>query len=206
MGRPFIIALVFSISACDESRAGDRPAAGIASAVQGIQAVSGRRYNVSSSGSNIKFLGAKVTGKHEGGFGAFQGTIELVENDPNKSSVTVEVDVASLTSDAPKLTTHLKSPDWLDVEKYPKARFTSTSIRHDVGPRRTHTVTGNLELHGVTKSIDFPATIRVGESTLDVDSEFTINRQQFGIKYPGMPDDLIKDEVTLTLQLHATPS
>jgi polyisoprenoid-binding protein YceI len=204
MGRQFVAALVFSISACDESRAGDRPAASIASAIQKTPAVSGQRYIVSSSGSSIKFLGAKVTGKHEGAFGAFQGTIELVENNPEKSAVSVEVDVASLTTDAPKLTTHLKSSDWLSVEKYPKARFTSTSIRRDAGPRSTHTVTGNLELHGVTKSIDFPATIRVGDATVDVESEFTINRQQFDIKYPGMPDDLIKDEVTLTLQLRAT--
>jgi polyisoprenoid-binding protein YceI len=161
---------------------------------------------VSNSGSSIKFVGAKVTGKHEGTFGAFKGTIELVERDPEKSAVSVEVNIASVTADQPKLTAHLKSPDLLGADRYPTAHFTSTSIQRDVGTRGSHIVTGNLELHGVTKSIRFPATIRVGQATVDIDAEFTINRQEFGIKYPGMPDDLIKDDVTLTLQLHATPS
>jgi polyisoprenoid-binding protein YceI len=206
MGRQLVTALVFSISACNNAQATDKPTASIGSAVQGVPAVAGRRYVVSNSGSSVKFLGAKVTGKQEGTFGSFRGTIEVVDRNPEKSAVSFEVNIASLATDTPKLTEHLKSPDFLDAEKYPQAHFNSTSIRSDAGPRKTHNVTGNLEMHGVTKSISFPATIRVGEAAVDIDTEFTINRQEFGIKYPGMSDDLIKDEVTLTLKLHATPT
>jgi hypothetical protein len=38
---------------------------------------------------------------------------------------------------------------------------------------------------------------------VDVDAEFVINRKDFGVVYPGMPDDLIKDDVLLKLQLRA---
>jgi hypothetical protein len=41
---------------------------------------------------------------------------------------------------------------------------------------------------------------------VDADAEFAINRKDFGLVYPGMPDDLIKDEVLIKLQIHAKKS
>jgi polyisoprenoid-binding protein YceI len=67
----------------------------------------------------------------------------------------------------------------------------------------THTITGNLEMHGVTKSISFPATIKFAPEAVDASSEFVINRKDFGIVYAGAADDLIKDEVALKLTIHA---
>jgi polyisoprenoid-binding protein YceI len=64
-------------------------------------------------------------------------------------------------------------------------------------------VTGNLELHGVTKSITFPATIKMSADAVDVDAEFAINRKDFGIVYAGKPDDLIKDDVLIKLEIRA---
>ncbi len=160
-------------------------------------------YAFSESGSQLSFVGAKVTGKHDGTFGKFSGQISLVGNDPTKSSVKAEVAVASLSTDQEKLNGHLKSPDFFDVEHFPKAVFQSTKIESGGEAGATHTVTGNLELHGVTKSIRFPATITVAPDGVSVKSEFGINRKDFGIVYPGKPDDLIKDEVLLRLNLLA---
>ncbi|MGI9068048.1 MAG: YceI family protein [Pyrinomonadaceae bacterium] len=67
----------------------------------------------------------------------------------------------------------------------------------------THTVTGNLQLHGVTKSITFPATIVVSPGVMTVDSTFSVNRKDFGINYAGAADNLIRDEVVLTLHVRA---
>ena len=64
-------------------------------------------------------------------------------------------------------------------------------------------MTGNLELHGVTKSIKFPATVKASGDSVEVDAEFAINRKDFGVVYPGMPDDLIKDDVLLKLHVRA---
>ena len=155
-------------------------------------------------GSSIDFVGAKVTRKHDGKFGTFRGTIQNVDNDPTKSSATVEIDTASLSADDQKLTKHLKSPDFFDVEKIPKATFKTTSIKPGGEAGATHTVTGNLELHGVTKQIAFPAKIKASGDTVQVEAEFAINRKDFGIVYTGMANDLIRDDVLLKLKLKAS--
>jgi polyisoprenoid-binding protein YceI len=57
----------------------------------------------------------------------------------------------------------------------------------------------------VTKSITFPAKIQVGDEAATVQAEFAINRKDFGINYPGKPNDLIRDNVVIKLDLKATP-
>jgi len=64
---------------------------------------------------------------------------------------------------------------------------------------------GNLDLHGVKKSVSFPAEIQASPKALSVKAEFAINRRDFNINYPGMPNDLIRDQVVLKLDIKATP-
>lgn len=163
-------------------------------------------YKFGPPASKIAYTGSKVTGKHDGDFTNFSGSITVPEGNPEKGTVTAEIDVASITSDEEKLTGHLKSPDFFDVEKFPKARFTSTSIKAGAEQGRTHTVTGNLELRGVTKSVTFPATITVAKDAVSVEAEFAINRKDWGIVYPGKPDDLIRDDVVVKLTLNGKTS
>jgi len=96
------------------------------------------------------------------------------------------------------LTGHLSSPDFFDVPSHPTSTFTVASIE-------AGTVTGNLNLHGVSKSISFPATISVASDKVAVKAEFAINRKDFGINYPGKTDDLIRDNVVINLDLSAVP-
>jgi polyisoprenoid-binding protein YceI len=158
---------------------------------------------VMGSESKIGFVGSKVTGSHEGGFEVFTGQIHLVGGMAEGSHVVVDIDTTSLWADAEKLTKHLKSPDFFDVEQFPTARFESTSVTRDGGG---YVITGNLDLHGVQKSISFPATIDVTDGTIRAQAEFSINRLDFGIVYAGMPDDLIREEVVIKLDLVAAPS
>src|SRR5213076_3352646 len=97
---------------------------------------------------------------------------------------------------------HLKSPDFFDVQQFPIATFSATAIEESGAQQK---VTGNLDLHGVTKSISFPANIQVADDAVTVKAEFAINRRDFNINYPGMPNDLIRDNVVIKLDLHATP-
>jgi polyisoprenoid-binding protein YceI len=163
----------------------------------------GTDYRFSQAGSKVQFVGAKVTNKHEGTIDSFSGVIRLVENEPTKSSVQAELQLDSLTTDDAKLTKHLKSADFFDVSKFPKATFKSTAIKAGGDDNASHTVTGNLELHGVTKQISFPARIKHNDEGVQVEAEFAINRKDFGIQYPGMANDLIKDDVLILLKLHA---
>lgn len=201
-----ISVLALSLAACNNDPAKGKSQATAAEAVTAAAAPAAGasvKYAFTNADSKLDFVGAKVTRKHDGSFQTFSGTITVVDNDPAKSSVTALIDVGSIKSDDEKLTGHLKSPDLLDVGKFPQATFTSTSIKAGGDKGATHTITGNFQLHGVTKSISFPANVKTSAESVDVDAEFAINRKDFGIVYPGMPDDLIKDDVLLKLQIRA---
>ena len=162
----------------------------------------GEALAINPETSKVEFTGSKVTGKHDGGFKQFTGTIDLVNNKPADSGVNVEIDAASVFTDDEKLSGHLKSKDFFDVEAFPKASFHSTKIDPDPAKGAdAYTVTGDFTLHGVTKSISFPATIKVSDASVDVDSEFSVNRKDFGIVYAGKADDLIRDDVVIRLNL-----
>ena len=107
----------------------------------------------------------------------------------------------STWTDSDKLTGHLKTPDFFDVAKFPKATFVMTEIKPGVSADAPYTITGNLTLHGVTKSISFPATVKVSGDDLAITSEFVINRKDFGITTSGKADDLIRDEVVIKLDV-----
>jgi len=155
-----------------------------------------------SPDSKIGFVGSKVTGSHDGGFTRFEGEIRMVDGDPTQSSVHLLIDTTSLWANHPKLTEHLKSPDFFDVAGFPTAQFDSTSI---VAEGDGFTITGNLELHGVEKTISFPATIEIQDDGIVTTAEFAIKRFDFAIEYKGMADDLIRDDVVIKLELSASP-
>ncbi len=163
----------------------------------------GESLQITPSNSAVTFIGSKVTGKHNGGFTSFTGAIDLVNGKPEESTVSVEMDANSLFADDAKLTDHLKSADFFDVAKFPKASFKSTKIEAGAKPPDNYTVTGDLELHGVTKSITFPAKIDVTDADVTVRSGFRINRKDFGIVYAGKADDLIRDDVAIGLDIKA---
>jgi polyisoprenoid-binding protein YceI len=104
-------------------------------------------------------------------------------------------------TDADGLTRHLKSPDFFDVAKYPRATFESTEIRAGGDKGATHTIVGNLTLHGVTKGVAFPVVVSEQDAAFAATAEFSLNRKDFGVAYPGMPDDLIRDEVVVRLKI-----
>lgn len=149
-------------------------------------------------GATVSFVGAKVTGKHAGGFKKVNGTIDVAGD---VATVDVTIDMASVFTDNEKLTGHLQTPDLFDVAKFPTARFTSKSITKNADG--TSTVSGDFTLHGVTKTISFPATVAVTADGATAQAAFGINRKDFGIVYPGKPDDLINDEVLLKLDVKA---
>ncbi len=207
MSRPLQILIILTplllITACsnpasDKPRAVTSEAAPVAS-----QPTSGERYLITPENSKIEFIGAKVTGHHNGSFGKFSGTVDYA-GQPEKSRVKITIDVDSITTDDAKLTGHLKTADFFDVAKFPQANFESTEITPGGEGGATHTIKGNLTMHGVTKSIAFPAKIAVAPDAITVDSSFAINRKDFGINYAGASDNLIRDDVALTLRVRAT--
>ncbi|MCK6503869.1 YceI family protein [Myxococcota bacterium] len=153
----------------------------------------------SNEGSKIEWIGAKITKDHLGGFHAFTGTAELVGDQVVKARVEIQLD--SVFTDSEKLVGHLKSPDFFDVARFATATFETSAITAG-GTGGSHTVTGTLDLHGVKKEVTFPATITAADGKTNVKAEFTINRKDWDISYPGKPDDLIKDDVLIRLDVN----
>ncbi len=96
----------------------------------------------------------------KGRFNNFSGTFEYDKNDIDASSVNLTIDTTSFDSNHAKRDKHVMSSDFLDASKYPQASFKSTMIK-GMGEGKV-TVTGDLELHGVSKSITFDANL-IGE-------------------------------------------
>ncbi len=163
---------------------------------------SGEKYALNPQNSKIEFVASKVTGSHHGEFQEFSGGIDYA-GQPEKSRVNVTITMASVKTDTDQLTQHLKTPDFFDVGKFPQAIFTSTEIKPGGDKSASHTITGNFQLHGITKSISFPATISVTPEAINVESTFSINRKDFGINYAGAADNLIRDEVVMSLHIKA---
>ncbi len=195
----FTALLVSSCSdpASDKSRAVTTNAAPTTSSSPSAQ---GEKYRITPETSKVTFVGSKVTGSHNGSFEKFSGSIDY-NGKVETSKVTITIDSASVKTDDDGLTKHLQTADFFDVAKYPEAKFESTEIKHGGEKGASHTVTGNLTLHGVTKSVTFPATIVVAADAITVDSTFSINRRDFGINYAGAANNLIRDDVVMTLKI-----
>lgn len=171
------------------------PAAPSAATPSAAQPAALTTLTLDPASSRLQIVAAKITRSHDGSFKQFTGSASLAGE--QVQSVNFEVDTASLETDTEKLTAHIKTKDFLDVEKFPKASFKSSSIVAKPAGTATHEITGDLTMHGVTAQISFPATIDITADSVTGRAEIRVNRQKFGIVYPGMPDDLIKDEVVL---------
>ena len=204
--------VVVMLAAC-QSEVDDKTAATVsepqapATTAPAPAAAPGTEVAVNRETSRIEFVGAKVTRDHTGGFSEFTGSLSSVDGKP--SSVSFEIGMNSIFTDTPKLTAHLKTPDFFDVAQFPTATFRSTSITDAPAgskPGVTHVVDGVLAMHGLEKAISFPVTVTSDANGVVAKAEFTINRQDWGVAYKGMPDDLVKDEVLIRLDMKFPPA
>jgi polyisoprenoid-binding protein YceI len=127
-----------------------------------------------------------MVGKTRGRFATFTGNIVLAE-EPAESSVHIEADTTSIDTRDEDRDTHLRSGDFLDVEKYPKLTFDSTSV---VGEGTSWTVVGDLTIKGVTKSVSVEILLEGvvdkdpwGNSRVAFSGDAEINREDFGLTW-----------------------
>jgi polyisoprenoid-binding protein YceI len=122
-----------------------------------------------------------------GRFNDFSGSFSYDENNPAASNAEVTIKTTSIDTNHAERNKHLRSPDFLDVEKYPEARFVSTSYKEN--PDGTAALNGELTLHGVTR----PVTIDVkpvghgpdpwGGYRRGFEGTTTLKLADFGINY-----------------------
>ena len=168
-----------------------RFAAGLLAAAVLAAAATADTFPLTGENTKVEFTGTKKGGKHDGGFKSVSGSATTTGGDPTSLKLDVVIQTDSLWSDNEKLTGHLKAPDFFDVKTNPTAKFVSESVEKLPDAKSIYKVSGNLTLNGKTRSISFPAVITLGEA-VTLNSEFKINRQDFGMSYgSGKVDDIV---------------
>ena len=129
--------------------------------------------------------------------GLGEGTVVFDEQHPAQSSVEVTLPLAKLDTHVSALDQHLKEPDFFDAAKYPVVTFKSSKVQ-PLGNHRFK-VTGDLSVHGVTRSIVLDATLnKIGPhpmskaQSIGFDATATLKRSDFGV---GAYVPKVSDEV-----------
>jgi polyisoprenoid-binding protein YceI len=145
-------------------------------------------------------------GNAYGRFNDPTGTVVYDKADPSKSTFTFEVKTDNVDTDNEKRDAHLKSPDFFDAKQFPTITFKSTSVKADGDNLQ---LTGDLNLHGVTKSITFPIK-KTGETDTGKmgyrtgwEAQVDLKRSDYGMT--GMQGP-IGDDVHLVISFEAVKS
>lgn len=144
--------------------------------------------------------------KTDGRFAQWDGTLVIDQENPANSEVAVVIKTDSLDTFFPDRDTHLKSPDFFNVQQFPEITFNSTDVEKTGD--ETLKITGDLTILGVTKPaiLDVKVT-KIGESpitkklTVGFDASTTIKRSEFGMNTFA---PAIGDEVTVRIHSETT--
>ena len=137
-----------------------------------------------------------------GRFNTFAGEFSYDENNPAASKVSVLIDAASVDSNHAERDKHLRNEDFLEVDKFPEARFVSTAYRPT--GEGTGVLAGELTLHGITRPITIDVThIGAGPDPWGGYRRGFEGRTQFALADFGIKKNLgpASKEVTLWLDV-----
>lgn len=144
-----------------------------------------------------------------GDFEKVSGTIVYDEQDVTRSSADITIDAASINTRVEKRDRHLRSPDFLDVEKYPLITFKSKKVASQGDGKLT--MTGDLTIHGTTReatlSIEGPTPpIRDPQGMTRIGGVATtrINRKDFGLTWNKVLESggvVVGDDVEITIDI-----
>jgi len=138
---------------------------------------------------------------YQGRFGGVTGELTLDREDPSASSASITIDLNQIDSGVEALDNHMKTADFFNVEEFPTATFTSTSVEL-VGDNAA-TVTGDLTLLGETKPLVLDVTLSgegthpmTGDEVVGFSADGVVTRTDYGMDFlvPG-----VGDEVTLQI-------
>ena len=145
----------------------------------------------------------------KGKFSGLSGVLKLDETDYTHSVVEASIPVATIATGDDKRDEHLKGGDFFDAEKFPAMTFKSTNIESVGGG--DYEVTGDLTIHGVTKSVVLkledvsePSKDPWGNHRIGLSGTTKINRTDFGLTFNAPLETggvLVGEEVTISLDV-----
>lgn len=165
------------------------------------------RYEIDSAHTDIVWKADHLGfSKSVGEFATSSGFVELDAENPSSSKVEAIIELTSISTGDKKFDNHLKSKDFFSVNEFKRATFKSTGVQM-IGENKAQ-VTGDLDLHGITKPITLEVTLNktgknpfTNKETAGFTARTKLYRSQFGITY-GLP--MVGDEVALLIEAEAT--
>jgi|SRR5882724_888600 len=131
--------------------------------------IKSQNWNIGEDYS-VKFTSDDPSGVFRG----LKGTVNFDEKDLANSKFDVSIDVATINTGNGMKNTHAKSAKWLDADKFPAIKFTSSAI---TSTGSGYQAKGTLEFHGVQKEVTIPFTFQ--NNTFN--SSFEINRLEYNV-------------------------
>jgi polyisoprenoid-binding protein YceI len=162
--------------------------------------------NQSTIGFSVKHM---LINTVHGKFTDYSGTILLNESDLTKSSANLKINTASINTEVVPRDNDLRSPNFLDVAKYPEIIFTSHRVEKNAN---VYVLVGELAMRGVSKEVTIPFKYNgkvkdlLGNTRIGLEEGLTINRQGWRIAYSKVLDSrglVAGNEVKIELDIEA---
>jgi polyisoprenoid-binding protein YceI len=166
-------------------------------------------WEIDTAHTAVEFVARHMLTKVRGRFGTFSGVIRVGEV-PEESTAEVEIEAASIDTNTPDRDNHLRSPDFLDVAKYPKLTFKSTALRR-TGPD-TFELDGNLTIKDVTRPVTLEAEFLgvtdspFGTKVASFSARAEIDREDWGMTWNVVIETgglLVGKKVAIELEVEA---
>jgi len=168
-------------------------------------------WNIDAVHSGVNFsVRHMVVSKVRGRFAKYSGAITMDDGDITRSVVDVTIEAASLDTGVPDRDTHLRSPDFFDVERFPTLRFRSKRIEKLADSR--YRVVGDLTIRDVTREV--PLDVEYGGQAKDpwgneragFVARASVDRKDFGLQWNQVLETggvLVGDRVDIELDVQA---
>jgi polyisoprenoid-binding protein YceI len=169
-------------------------------------------WQIDPAHTNVEFtVRHMMISNVKGQFQKTSGTVTTNGNDPTSAKIDATIDASSVDTRVDKRDAHLKSPAFLDVDKFPTITFKSTKVEADGAGKWK--VTGDLTLHGVTKPVVLevegtgaPINDPMGNTRAGASATTKIKRSDFGLTW-NQPLEaggvMVGDEVAISIDIEA---
>jgi polyisoprenoid-binding protein YceI len=177
--------------------------------IDGISVPEPGKYELDIAHTAIEFVARHILTKVRGRFTGFSGWVDVGE-DPQASTVHVEVQTASIQTNVGQRDEHLKSDDFLNVERWPVMTFDSTAIRHTGGP--SFELDGDLTIRDVTRPVTLAGeylgtgTNPSGKTVLAATARTTLKREDWNVSWNMVLETggfLVSKEIDLEIEVEA---
>jgi polyisoprenoid-binding protein YceI len=177
--------------------------------IVGIAAAASETFVFDKAHSQVGFQIRHFLTKVEGRFRDYDGRIVIDRQNPANSRVDVTIQAASIDTGNEKRDEDLKSANFFEVDKYPTITFKSTKVTPN--GKDLYLVTGDLTMHGVTKTVVIPVRhtgfLNLGKmEKAGFEVTFPLNRKDFGITWNRTLDAggaMLGDDVQITVLVEA---